>query len=213
MAAGLLGGIRPDIARLPESGIVEVVNAGRGKPDLIPLWVGEGDQPTPAFIAEAANRALLEGQTFYTWQRGIPPLREALAGYVGRIAGATVPPGRIYVTIGGMQAIMMTMQALVGPGDEVVLPAPVWPNIFSAVEIAGGRTVPVPIGVENGHWRLDLDRLFAACGPRTRALFLNSPGNPTGWTLTARGAEGDPRFLPRPRHLDRRRRGLCPLRL
>ncbi|MGF6226079.1 aspartate aminotransferase [Inquilinus ginsengisoli] len=185
IAAGLLGGIRPDIARLPESGIVEVVNAGRGKPGLIPLWVGEGDQPTPAFIAEAANRALLEGQTFYTWQRGIPPLREALAGYVGRIAGTTVSPSRIYVTIGGMQAIMMTMQALVGPGDEVVLPAPVWPNIFSAVEIAGGRTVPVPIGVENGHWRLDLDRLFAACGPRTRALFLNSPGNPTGWTLTA----------------------------
>jgi aspartate/methionine/tyrosine aminotransferase len=185
IATGLLGAIRPDIARLPESGIVEVVNAGRGKPDLIQLWVGEGDQPTPAFIGEAANRALTEGQTFYTWQRGIPPLREALAGYVSRVAGASVPAGRIYVTIGGMQAIMMTMQALIVPGDEIVMPVPVWPNIFSAVDIAGGRTVPVPIGVENGRWRLDLDRLFAACGPKTRALFLNSPGNPTGWTLTA----------------------------
>ena len=185
IATGLLGAIRPDIARLPESGIVEIVNAGRGKPDLIQLWIGEGDRATPPFVAEAANRALAEGQTFYTWQRGIPPLREALAGYVSRLAGVAVPAGRIYVTIGGMQAIMMTMQALLSPGDEVVMPVPVWPNIFSAVEIAGGRTVPVPIGVENGRWRLDLDRLFAACGPKTRALFLNSPGNPTGWMLTA----------------------------
>ena len=185
IATGLLGAIRPDIAGLPESGIVEVVNAGRGKPDLIQLWVGEGDQPTPSFIADAATRALAEGHTFYTWQRGIPPLREALARYVSRISGAAVPAEKIYVTIGGMQAIMMTMQALITPGDEVVMPVPVWPNIFSSVEIAGGCTVPVEIGVENGRWRLDLDRLFAACGPKTRALFLNSPGNPTGWTLTA----------------------------
>lgn len=180
----LLASIRPDIAAMPESGIVELVNLGRDDPEIIRLWVGEGDRPTPAFIADAATRALAEGHTFYTWQRGIPPLRVALADYLGRITGVRPSHERIFVTVGGMQAIMMVMQALLQPGDEVVTPAPVWPNIFSAVEIAHGRTVSVPLDIAKGHWRLDLDRLFATCGPRTKAIFLNSPGNPTGWTAS-----------------------------
>src|SRR5690606_21268438 len=157
----LLAAIRPDIAALPESGIIELVNAGRDDPEVIRLWVGEGDRPTPPFIAAAATRALEAGHTFYTWQRGLPPLRTALADYLGAITGARPADERIYVTVGGMQAIMMTAQALLAPGDELVIPSPVWPNIFSAVEIAGGRPVTVPITATEGRWRLDLDRLFA----------------------------------------------------
>src|SRR5688572_2659904 len=93
-------------ARLsPESGIVEVMNYGRLRGGVVGLWAGEGDTPTPAFIAEAATRALAAGETFYTWQRGIPKLREALARYHERLYGRPFSPEEFYVTGSGMQAI------------------------------------------------------------------------------------------------------------
>src|SRR5215207_7991809 len=96
--------LRPEAENAPASGIVEVANYGRLKPGMIPLWVGEGDLPTPAFICEAATRSLLEGETFYTWQRGIPDLREALARYHERLYRRPSNPDRFFVTIGGMHA-------------------------------------------------------------------------------------------------------------
>lgn len=180
----LLAAIRANIATLPENGIVEVVNHARERGDLVPLWIGEGDLPTPDFINEAAIRALRDGETFYTYQRGIPQLRTAIAAYLRRVYGAEISSERVFVTIGGMQAIMETMQMLVGPGDEVVLPSPVWPNIFHSVQVQGGITRSVPLTFGNRGWTLDLDRLFDAVGDRTRVLFLNSPNNPTGWTMT-----------------------------
>ena len=74
--------LRPEAELAPESGIVEVANYGRSRPGLIPLWVGEGDLPTPAFIADAATRSLAAGETFYTWQRGIPDLEMEIKGGV-----------------------------------------------------------------------------------------------------------------------------------
>jgi aspartate/methionine/tyrosine aminotransferase len=180
-----LAEIRPTVAALPESGIVELVNYGREKEGLIPLWVGEGDLPTPEFIRKAATEALEAGQTRYTYQRGVPPLRQAIADYLARTYGAEVPTDNITVTVGGMQAILVTMQMMIDPGDEVVAVSPVWPNIFSAVRICGGRDVQVPLSLDDTRgWLCDLDRLFDACGPKTKAIFVNSPGNPTGWTLT-----------------------------
>jgi aspartate/methionine/tyrosine aminotransferase len=180
----VLSAIRPEIAAMPESGIVELTNTSRDLDDVIRLWVGESDRVTPDFIARAAARALAEGRTFYTWQRGVPPLRAALASYLHGITGASLSPENIHVTIGGMQAIMLTMQAILRPGDAVAMTAPTWPNAHRAVEIAGGRAVRVPLRADADGWRLDLDRLFDACGEGTRALFINSPGNPTGWTAT-----------------------------
>ena len=184
MNDSLLDAIRPEIKALPESGIVEVVNYARLKKDLVQLWVGEGDKPTPAFIADAAIAALRRGETFYTYQRGIPPLRQALADYLNRSYAAKIDPERIYVTVGGMQAIKETVQMLVNPGDEVVIPAPCWPNIAAAVEIMAGVPKSVPLAFGNRGWTLDLERLMEACGPKTRAIFVNSPGNPTGWMMT-----------------------------
>ena len=181
--AELLAAINPRIAAIPESGIVELANHGREIKNLIPLWIGEGDLPTPDFIGEAAMKALRTGQTFYTYQRGIPPLRRALGAYLSGIYGTEVSPERTIVTIGGMQAVMQTMQMLLGPDDEVVAPSPVWPNIGAAVDIVGGRIVDVPLRLGNAGWTLDLDRLFDAVGPRTKAFFINSPGNPTGWIM------------------------------
>jgi hypothetical protein len=80
-----------DIAlRSPESGIVDIMNYGRRKGGVMPLWAGEGDLPTPVFIAEAATASLAKGETFYTWQRGLPELREALAAYTLRLTGQSL---------------------------------------------------------------------------------------------------------------------------
>ena len=177
-------GLRPEALDAPESGIVEVVNYGREKPGLTPLWVGEGDLPTPAFIAEAAARSLAAGETFYTYQRGLPELRNAIARYLTDLYGRAFDPEEIFVTGSGMHAIQLAVRLLAGAGDEVVLPTPVWPNLAAALGVVGARAVPAPMRFGNGGWQLDLDSVFDACGPRTRALFFNTPANPTGWTMS-----------------------------
>jgi aspartate/methionine/tyrosine aminotransferase len=172
-------------ARLaPESGIVEVMNYGRQKPGLIPLWAGEGDLPTPAFIAEAATRSLAAGETFYTWQRGIPELREALARYHAMLYARAFSAEEFFVTGSGMQAIQIVLAMTVGAGDEIVVPTPTWPNTAAASGILGARPVEVPMTFGNAGWTLDLDRVADAIGPKSRALFLVSPSNPTGWAAT-----------------------------
>ncbi|GAB4576796.1 MAG: pyridoxal phosphate-dependent aminotransferase [Roseibium sp.] len=173
--------LSPQARNAPESGIVEVFNAGWGRDDLIPLWAGEGDLPTPDFIREAAKASLDRGETFYTYQRGIPPLREALASYHEELYGRPFEAERFFVTGSGMQAIQLAVQAVCGAGDEVIVPTPAWPNISAAVEIHGARAVSVPMLEAQGGWQLDLSDVEKAITPRTRALFLNSPCNPTGW--------------------------------
>jgi len=179
-----LNSLSPRALAAPESGIVEVVNYARGRDGLLPLWVGEGDLPTPDFINRAAMASLNAGETFYTWQRGIPELRQALADYYGRHFGTSLPMEHFYVVGSGMQAIQLSVQAITSPGDEMVYLTPAWPNIAAALEIAGARSVGVPLQFENGKWSLDLGRLEAAIRPKTKGLFINTPSNPTGWTAT-----------------------------
>src|ERR1700742_3429713 len=106
---GLADALRREASAAPESGIVEVANYGRGRAGLIPLWIGEGDLPTPSFICDAATRALAAGETFYTWQRGIPELRQALARYHTMLYGRPFSADEFYVTGSGMQAIQIGM--------------------------------------------------------------------------------------------------------
>lgn len=171
-----------------ESGIVEVFNYGRNRQGLIPLWVGEGDLTTPDFIADAARASLARGETFYTYQRGIPELRETIARYMTRVYGAAPGGGdhqaeRFFVTIGGMHALQIAMRIVAGPGDDILVPSPAWPNFDGAIALAGARTVNVPM-ISGARWSLDIDRLAAAITPATRAIIVNSPGNPTGFTAT-----------------------------
>jgi aspartate aminotransferase len=168
-----------------ESEIAQVWKLGFEVPDVVGLWVGEGDLPTPAFICEAAARALREGHTFYTHKSGIPELRAALQRYHARHYGVQPEIERITVTGSGMAGIIMLMQAVLDPGDSVAVVTPVWPNIFAAIRIHGGLVREVPLKPEGDRWRLDLDRLFDACDERTKAIFIVSPGNPTGWMMTA----------------------------
>lgn len=176
--------LRREAREAPDSGIVEVFNYGRGREGLIPLWAGEGDLPTPAFICDAAARSLQAGETFYTYQRGLPELRAALARYHERLFGRTFSPERFFITGGGMQAIQIAIAATAGTGDELILPTPAWPNFAAAAGISGARPISVPLGFDGARWNLDLDRAFAAAGERTRVIFINSPANPTGWMAT-----------------------------
>ena len=120
----MLDGLRAEARAAPESGIVDVMNYGRRRGGVMPLWAGEGDLPTPPFIAEAATRALAAGETFYTWQRGIPELREALARYHSRLYGREFSSDEFFVTGSGMQAIQIALAMTAGVGDEVRSPRP-----------------------------------------------------------------------------------------
>ena len=176
--------LSPRALAAPESGIVEIINYARGREGLLPLWAGEGDLPSPDFINRAASEALLAGETFYTWQRGIPELRAALSRYYARHFGVELSPEHFYVTGSGMQSIVLSVQALTEPGDEMIYLSPAWPNIISAIELGGARAVAMPLTFADGGWSLDLEKLERAITPKTRALFINTPSNPTGWTAT-----------------------------
>ena len=176
--------MRQAIAGLPGSKIREVANAGLGRSDVLPFWFGESDEVTPDFIREAAVRSLHEGETFYAHNLGLPELREALSAHVGGLHGP-VDAARIAVTSSGVNALMLAMQALAGPGDEVVAVVPVWPNLTAQPAILGACVTRFPLRPgPGGAWRLDVDALRRAVTDRTRVLLVNSPNNPTGWTLT-----------------------------
>ncbi|KEQ05700.1 pyridoxal phosphate-dependent aminotransferase [Pseudorhizobium pelagicum] len=180
----ILSSLSPRALSAPESGIVEVITYARGQEDLIPLWAGEGDLPSPDFVNQAASQALLGGETFYTWQRGIPELREALSRYYARHFDKTLSSDHFYVTGSGMHAIMLAVQALTNPGDELIYLSPSWPNIVASVEIGGAKPVVLPLDFVDGGWSLDLQKLESLITPRTRAMFINTPSNPTGWTAS-----------------------------
>lgn len=144
------------------------------------------DLPTPAFIGTAATAALQAGHTFYTYKAGLPELRATIADYLTGLHRCPVGPERVLVTSSAMTALMLMAQSLIDPGDNLVIVAPVWPNIAAAVTIMGGEPRLLSLDpLPGGGWRLDLARLFAACDERTRGIFVNSPANPTGWIISA----------------------------
>jgi aspartate/methionine/tyrosine aminotransferase len=175
--------LRDTIMRLPASRIREVANAGLGRNDVLAFWFGESDEVTPAAIRAAAAQSLSEGETFYAHNLGLPALREALARYMSELHGP-IESQRIAVTSGGVNALMIAVQALVDAGDEVVAVVPVWPNLTAQPQILGAQVERVALVVRDARWELDLDAVRAAVTPRTRVLLLNAPSNPTGWSLT-----------------------------
>ncbi|MGA7817324.1 pyridoxal phosphate-dependent aminotransferase [Caballeronia sp.] len=175
---------RDAVRALRSSQIREVANAGFGVKDVLPFWFGESDQVTPRFIRDAASRALSEGATFYTHNLGIAPLREALAGYVGKLHGAT-RSSEVAVTSAGINALMLAAQLVVGAGDRVVAVTPLWPNLVEIPKILGATVETVSLTYTASGWTLDLDRLLDALTPGTRMLLVNSPNNPTGWVMTS----------------------------
>ncbi len=180
--------IRPDIsaraAAAPRSGIGEIVTYARGRENLLPLWIGEGDLPTPDFINRVASEALLAGETFYTWTQGIPALREAIVRYYQRHYGRELSTDNIYVTGSGMQSIVLAIQTVASANNEIIYLSPAWPNVVNAITVSEAKPVTVELDFTDGRFVLDIERLEAAITPKTSALFINSPSNPTGWTAT-----------------------------
>jgi aspartate/methionine/tyrosine aminotransferase len=175
------------VRALVASQIREVANAGMGDPDVLAFWFGEPDEVTPEYIRNAAVASIAAGETFYTQNLGIPELREAIAGYVTSRRRA-VAAGHVAVTSSGMSALILTVEALVNPGDRVVCVTPVWPNLTESPKILGADVVRVGLQFGDKGWRLDTERLLGALAPGTRAVIINSPNNPTGWSL-ARGEQ------------------------
>jgi len=176
--------VRPAIETLEESLIRKVAEDNIGRADVIPLWFGEPDLPTPGFIKDAAIQALRDDHVFYTQNRGIPALREAISTYVTRLHDREIGIDRLTVTGSGMNAIMLASQALVDAGDNMIVIGPVWPNCIETIHVMGGEARLVPLTPDDdGSWRLDLGRVLDACDDRTVAVFVNSPGNPTGWMM------------------------------
>lgn len=185
LATPALASVRDAVRRLPGSKIREIADLGMGEDGVIALWFGESDTPTPGFIRDAAAQALAEGDTFYQPNLGIEPLRGALADYMSRLYGVAVGAQSITVTVSGMNAVMLSMQAILDAGDGLVATEPSWPNLPATAEILGARVHRVPLDAGPQGWRLDLDRLIDACTPGTRAILLNSPNNPTGWMMSS----------------------------
>jgi aspartate/methionine/tyrosine aminotransferase len=175
---------REAVRSLSASKIREIANAGMHDADVLAFWFGEPDQVTPAFIRDAAVASLARGETFYSQNFGIPELRDAIAGYVSALHRPT-PAADVAVTASGMSALMLAVEALIAPGDRVVVVTPLWPNLVEIPKILSADVVCVPLRFASGGWTLDVDRLLDALTPATRAVMINSPNNPTGWTIDA----------------------------
>ena len=172
------------VAELPKSGIRRFFDIVAQRKDVISLGVGEPDFDTPWHISRAAVTALEDGGTHYTSNLGTPQLRQAIAGYVRRRFGARYDwRGEILATVGVSEAIDLALRAIVEPGDEVLYHEPCFVSYAPAVRLAHG----VPVAVETSakaSFRLTVDALSRKVTPRTKALLLNFPCNPTGATLT-----------------------------
>jgi aspartate/methionine/tyrosine aminotransferase len=176
--------VRPAIEAMEDSPILDVWRMGFTVEGVIGLWAGEPDVPTPRFICAATEKALADGHTFYTHNRGIPELRSAIAAYLQRLYGKTIADDRLAVTSAGMNAVQLVCQALIDPGCGAVAITPSWPNIMRAMQISGARVTEVPLTSGPSGWSLDLQAVFDACAPDTKLIYLASPANPTGWMIT-----------------------------
>jgi len=169
---------------LPPSGIREFFDLVQGRDEVISLGVGEPDFATPWKICDAAIEGLRRGQTSYTSNSGMPELREAIAADLARRFGVAYDPQtQILVTNGVSEGLDVAMRALLDPGDEVIIPEPCFVAYKPAVMMAGGVPVVVETRMEDD-FTLRPEAVEAALTPRTRALMISYPNNPTGAVMT-----------------------------
>lgn len=167
-------------ARVPPSLIRRMFDLTQGVPEAISLAVGEPDFPTPPHILEAGQQALRDGYTRYSPNAGYLDLRETIADKLRRLNGLAVDPAtEVFVTVGGMEALTLTLLTGLEPGDEVMITDPSYTNYASQIVLAGGVPVWIPTDPAAGAFP-EIDDLESLVTPRTRALLINSPCNPTG---------------------------------
>lgn len=175
-----------DRARVLQASMIrEVAELGMQEDGVIPLWFGEGAWATNPLFVDAAVDALRAGNHKYQPNNGSAALRQEICRYTTDIFRVDLDPDRVTVTPSGMQGLMLVAQVLMTGGDRVVVIEPGWPNITGAFQAMGARIVGQPLEVADGNWSLNMDQLIAKLVPGTKAVVINSPGNPTGWTMSA----------------------------
>jgi aspartate aminotransferase len=170
------------LERVPYTGIRELGEAAMAMEDVLRLYFGESNVPTPQFIVDAAVRALADGYTFYSENAGLPSLRGALADHYRRLHDVSLDPQReIVITASGLLALHIAIRSALDPGDEALILSPAWPNGASIVTLAHGVPIDVPLILAGERYEIDFAALEAAAGPRTRLVLVTSPSNPLGW--------------------------------
>jgi len=178
------------VARLPASGIRRFFDLAAGTEGVISLGVGEPDFVTPDAFRDAAVRSITEGKTQYTSNYGLLALREAIAEHTKRLRGVAYDPtGEILVTVGVSEAVDLALRATLNEGDEVIFADPSYVAYVPAIVLAGGMPVPVPTEEAND-FRLRPEDVRRAITPRTRAILLGFPNNPTGAVLLPEDVTG-----------------------
>ena len=184
----MLQSLNPEILSFKETAIMEVANFGRnfqketGK-HVYPAWFGEGDTETSKLIYDKTIESLVKGKTFYTYQNGIQELRSEISRYMNEIFNINTKPENHSVVTGGMMGLRLICDLIIDSGDEVVMVGPVWPNIRSSVLLKKGNIKEISLQLKDGQWLLDYDKLIRSITSKTKMVFVNSPGNPTGWEM------------------------------
>jgi aminotransferase len=172
--------LNPDLSGLKRSAIRRFTNLANETPGCIKLTIGEPDFDTPQPIKDAAAAALAAGQTHYAPNQGIPALRKAVADYETK-RGMAVTPEQVLITSGATGALYTALTGILHPGDEVIVPVPAFVLYESIITAAGAKMVPLDISKTG--FQIDKNALCALITPRTRAIILNSPNNPSGVVL------------------------------
>jgi len=176
--------LRSEVLDVAESPLVQIATAAERMAGALKLCYGESDLPTPDFVRRAGEAAIRAGHTCYTHTAGCPELREAIAAKVFDLHGVTYRASEVMSTVGASTAIFLAIRACVGPGDNALVISPAYAIFVNDVILAGGEPRAVPLVRDGRRFRLDIDRLHAAIDAQTRLIIVNSPSNPTGWTMT-----------------------------
>lgn len=176
--------LKPQVAAIQPSVIRKFFDLAAQIEGVVSLGIGEPDFSTPLAFCKAGWRSMQEGKTGYSPNPGLLELRQAISAYLQHLLGLTYcPENQIVVTVGGSEAIDATFRALICPGDEVIIPEPAFVSYAPCVELAGGVVVPLPTSAEQG-FKLTPAQLETAITPKTKAVVLNYPGNPTGVVMS-----------------------------
>lgn len=176
---------------VPRSRIRELAEIAMGMDGVLRLYFGESNLPTPAYIKQAAVKAMADGFTFYTENAGLPSLRRAIADNYRTLHNVELDPaGEIVVTASGVQALNLGIRAVLDPGDDAIVLTPAWPNGSSSVMMANASVTQIAHPLCGDRYRVDFDALERAVTPRTRMLLYTSPSNPLGWVATPQEQRG-----------------------
>ena len=190
----MLENLNEEIISFKETAIMQIANFGRkyqleSGNYIYPAWFGEGDTSTSNLINNKTIEALNQGKTFYTYQNGIPQLRSEISRYMNEVFKINTKPEHHSVVTGGMMGLRLICDLIISDGDEVVMVGPVWPNIRSSVLLKKGNIKEVSLRLKDSQWILDFEELLNTITHKTKMVFVNSPGNPTGWVMSKKQQE------------------------